>query len=57
VATVIPAHRLLEFGLLSYVLILVPGPNVLFVVSRSLQLGGCPASLRSSAASPASTCK
>jgi threonine/homoserine/homoserine lactone efflux protein len=35
----IPAHRLLEFALLSYVLILVPGPNVLFVVSRSLQLG------------------
>ncbi len=35
----LPAHRLLEFGLLSYVLIVVPGPNVLFVVSRSLQLG------------------
>jgi threonine/homoserine/homoserine lactone efflux protein len=39
VATVIPTHRLLEFALLSYLLILVPGPNVLFVVSRSLQLG------------------
>jgi threonine/homoserine/homoserine lactone efflux protein len=39
VATVIAARRLLEFALLSYVLILVPGPNVLFVVSRSLQLG------------------
>jgi threonine/homoserine/homoserine lactone efflux protein len=39
---VIPAHRLLEFALLSYALILVPGPNVLFVVSRSLQLGRLP---------------
>jgi len=38
----IPAHRLLEFALLSYALILVPGPNVLFVVSRSLQLGRLP---------------
>jgi threonine/homoserine/homoserine lactone efflux protein len=36
---VLPVHRLFEFALLSYVLILVPGPNVLFVVSRSLQLG------------------
>jgi threonine/homoserine/homoserine lactone efflux protein len=42
VANVIPAHRLLEFALLSYALILVPGPNVLFVVSRSLQLGRLP---------------
>lgn len=42
VANVIPAHRLLEFVLLSYALILVPGPNVLFVVSRSLQLGRLP---------------
>jgi len=39
---VIPAHRLLEFALLSYALIVVPGPNVLFVVSRSLQLGRRP---------------
>jgi threonine/homoserine/homoserine lactone efflux protein len=39
---VIPARRLLEFALLSYALILVPGPNVLFVVSRSLQLGRLP---------------
>lgn|SRR5215469_1858398 len=39
---VIPAHRLLEFALLSYALIVVPGPNVLFVVSRSLQLGRLP---------------
>jgi len=42
VATVIPAHRLLEFALLWYAVILVPGPNVLFVVSRSLQLGRLP---------------
>jgi threonine/homoserine/homoserine lactone efflux protein len=42
VANVIPAHRLLEFALLSYALILVPGPNVLFVVSRALQLGRVP---------------
>jgi threonine/homoserine/homoserine lactone efflux protein len=34
-----PARHLLEFALLSYVLIVIPGPNVLFVVSRSLQLG------------------
>jgi threonine/homoserine/homoserine lactone efflux protein len=39
VTSVIPAHRLLEFALLSYALIVVPGPNVLFCVSRSLQLG------------------
>jgi threonine/homoserine/homoserine lactone efflux protein len=38
----IPAHRLLEFALLAYALILVPGPNVLFIVSRSLQLGRLP---------------
>jgi threonine/homoserine/homoserine lactone efflux protein len=31
--------RLLEFALLSWALIVVPGPNVLFVVSRSLQQG------------------
>lgn len=41
-ANVIPMHRLLEFALISYALILVPGPNVLFVVSRSLQLGRLP---------------
>ena len=29
--------------LLSFVLIIVPGPNVLFVVSRSLMLGRAPA--------------
>lgn len=34
-----PTQHLLTFMLLSYLLILAPGPNVLFVVSRSLQLG------------------
>ena len=34
-----PASHLLAFVLLSFVLIIVPGPNVLFVVSRSLMLG------------------
>ena len=33
------SSRLLEFALLSWALIIVPGPNVLFVVSRSLQMG------------------
>ena len=35
----LPTSNLLAFALVSYALILVPGPNVLFVVSRSLQLG------------------
>jgi len=35
----LPTQHLLAFMLLSYLLILAPGPNVLFVVSRSLQLG------------------
>jgi threonine/homoserine/homoserine lactone efflux protein len=35
----VPTRHLLAFVLLSYLLILAPGPNVLFVVSRSLQLG------------------
>jgi threonine/homoserine/homoserine lactone efflux protein len=35
----LPASHLLAFALLSFVLITVPGPNVLFVVSRSLMLG------------------
>ncbi len=35
----LPTRHLVEFALLSYVLVLVPGPNVLFVISRSLQLG------------------
>jgi threonine/homoserine/homoserine lactone efflux protein len=34
-----PNARLLEFALLSWALIVVPGPNVLFIVSRSLQQG------------------
>jgi threonine/homoserine/homoserine lactone efflux protein len=33
------SSRLLEFALLSWALIAVPGPNVLFVITRSLQLG------------------
>jgi threonine/homoserine/homoserine lactone efflux protein len=33
------SSRLLEFALLSWALIIVPGPNVLFVVTRSLQMG------------------
>ena len=35
----LPTRHLLAFAVLSYLLILAPGPNVLFVVSRSLQLG------------------
>jgi threonine/homoserine/homoserine lactone efflux protein len=35
----LPTGHLLAFSLISFVLIVVPGPNVLFVVSRSLQLG------------------
>ena len=35
----LPTEHLLAFALLSFALIIVPGPNVLFVVSRSLQLG------------------
>ena len=38
-ACMLPTRHLVEFALLSYVLVLVPGPNVLFVISRSLQLG------------------
>jgi threonine/homoserine/homoserine lactone efflux protein len=34
-----PTAHLLEFALLSWALIAVPGPNVLFIVSRSLQQG------------------
>jgi len=33
------SSRLLEFALLAWALIVVPGPNVLFVITRSLQLG------------------
>jgi len=35
----LPTGHLLAFALISFVLIVVPGPNVLFVISRSLQLG------------------
>jgi threonine/homoserine/homoserine lactone efflux protein len=35
----LPTGHLLAFAVISFVLIVVPGPNVLFVVSRSLQLG------------------
>ena len=35
----LPTRHLLAFVVLSYLLILAPGPNVLFVVSRSLQVG------------------
>ena len=34
-----PASQLLAFAALSLALIAVPGPNVLFVITRSLQLG------------------
>jgi threonine/homoserine/homoserine lactone efflux protein len=35
----IPASQLLAFTLIAFALIIVPGPNVLFIVSRSLMLG------------------
>src|SRR5881398_2584048 len=35
----LPTGHLLAFALMSFVLIVVPGPNVLFVISRSLMLG------------------
>jgi threonine/homoserine/homoserine lactone efflux protein len=35
----VPAARIAEFALLSWALIIVPGPNVLFAISRSLQQG------------------
>ena len=38
----LPTRHLLAFVVLSYLLIVAPGPNVLFVVSRSLQLGRLP---------------
>jgi threonine/homoserine/homoserine lactone efflux protein len=34
-----PGDSVLEFALVSFVLIAIPGPNVLFVISRSLMLG------------------
>jgi threonine/homoserine/homoserine lactone efflux protein len=39
VARVLPTHHLLAFLLTIYVVILTPGPSVLFVVSRGLALG------------------
>jgi threonine/homoserine/homoserine lactone efflux protein len=36
---VISAGHLASFALLSFLLIIVPGPNVLFIISRSLVLG------------------
>ena len=35
----LPTGHLLAFALVSFALIVVPGPNVLFVISRSLMLG------------------
>jgi threonine/homoserine/homoserine lactone efflux protein len=35
----LPTGHLLAFALLSYTLIVIPGPNVLFVISRALQQG------------------
>jgi threonine/homoserine/homoserine lactone efflux protein len=35
----VPASHLLAFSLISLALIIVPGPNVLFIISRSLMLG------------------
>ncbi|HEY6276664.1 MAG TPA: LysE family translocator [Streptosporangiaceae bacterium] len=35
----LPTGHVLAFALVSFVLIVVPGPNVLFVISRSLVLG------------------
>src|SRR5258707_14773891 len=35
----IPASHMLAFALLSFALIIVPGPRVLFIISRSLMLG------------------
>jgi threonine/homoserine/homoserine lactone efflux protein len=34
-----PPSHLLAFALISFVLIIVPGPNVIFVITRSLMLG------------------
>ncbi len=34
----VPADHLLAFALISFALIIVPGPNVLFIISRSLVL-------------------
>lgn len=34
-----PTGHLLAFAVISFILIIIPGPNVLFVISRSLMLG------------------
>src|SRR5438128_759142 len=34
-----PADRLLAFALTSFVIVIVPGPSVLFVISRGIALG------------------
>jgi threonine/homoserine/homoserine lactone efflux protein len=36
---VLPADRLLAFGLTAFVVIVIPGPSVLFVVGRALGSG------------------
>ena len=36
---VLPAGHVASFALISLILIIVPGPNVLFVISRSVMLG------------------
>src|SRR5580692_9401686 len=38
-AVMLPTHQLLAFLLTVYVLILIPGPSVLFVISRGVSLG------------------
>lgn len=38
-SALLPAGHLASFALISFALIIVPGPNVLFVISRSLMLG------------------
>ncbi|MEA2144212.1 MAG: hypothetical protein QOI64_2642, partial [Solirubrobacteraceae bacterium] len=35
----LPTDHLLAFVLVAFVLILIPGPSVLFVITRSLTLG------------------
>jgi len=35
----LPTSHLLAFALISFALIIVPGPNVIFVITRSLMLG------------------
>src|SRR5258708_35659258 len=35
----LPSDHVLAFALIAFALIIVPGPNVLFIISRSLTLG------------------